>query len=181
MRTQRTAVLIGFLSMFLTGAVVSAEGLPQTVAWEVLGDMTYKDDGKTFFATFSPRVQKLKDKEIIVAGYMIPVEPSEMQGRFVLSGLPLAGCTFCGGGGGEPETYIEVTVVDPFRFTYDPIALKGKLIIVDQDEWGLFYRLHKATPVKLAAAELQKLLIPTREAAYQVEVDEGPEKGDKVP
>lgn len=55
-------------------------------------------------ATFGPTLQALDGKEIILRGYMIPLDPLGTQ--YVLSRNPMASCFFCGGSG--PETVAEL-------------------------------------------------------------------------
>ncbi|MCH2663478.1 hypothetical protein MK139_03985 [bacterium] len=180
MKIRLLVLLFGVLSMSDSVAANTDGQSAEAVAWEVLGDMTYTDDGHTFHATFSPRVKRLQGADIIMAGYMIPIEPTEKHSHFVMTGLPLVGCTFCGGDG-KPETYVEVKMVKPLRFSYDPIVLRGKLTLTADNDMGLFYTLKKARPASLPKETIEKLLPPVTEPAYQLKIEEKLEGGERTP
>ena len=55
-------------------------------------------------ATFGPSVKALDQHEVIIKGFLIPLDP--MGTQYVLSRYPMANCFFCGGAG--PETVVEL-------------------------------------------------------------------------
>jgi len=111
--------------------------------WEVLATTDYDPYAAHLVPIFSDSVKKLDGQPIEVMGFMLPLDADEMQTRFILSPFPLAGCSFCTGGGG-PEMMIDVHPQKPFKFTYDLIAVVGKLKLLQNDPTELFYRIDSA-------------------------------------
>ena len=91
---------------------------------------------------FSDEVKALAGKEIIISGFMIPL--NELQGKnyFVLSSLPFSSCFFCGGAG--PETVMEVFSKKQIDYTGKQIKMKGFLEINTNDPLKLLYILKEA-------------------------------------
>lgn len=94
------------------------------------------------FPTFSDEVKALNGKEIILEGWMIPLDELRGKNYFVLSALPFANCFFCGGAG--PETVMEVFSEKNIKFTEKRIKVKGILNINADDPMKLMYILQKA-------------------------------------
>ena len=91
---------------------------------------------------FKEDLKKLDSKEILVQGYMFPLEQSDKQSLFLLGPFPLS-CPY------HPHTssnlLIEVHSKKPISFSYDPINVQGKLELVPvDDEYNVFYRLKEA-------------------------------------
>ena len=91
---------------------------------------------------FKEDLKKLDSKEILVQGYMFPLEQSSKQSLFLLGPFPLS-CPY------HPHTssnlLIEVHSKKPILFSYDPINIRGKLELVPlDDEYNIFYRLKEA-------------------------------------
>jgi len=98
-----------FFICFLAG--LSAYGDAQSLlSWDQLTDVRFSRKFSPELgielteATFGPTVQALDGKEVILRGYMIPLDPLGTQ--YVLSRNPMASCFFCGGSG--PETVAEL-------------------------------------------------------------------------
>lgn len=73
---------------------------------------------------FSSAVRELKSKEIVLKGYILPVQSRD--GTVILSCFPFSSCYFCGGAG--PETVIEVHPKFPIvTRSNKPVTLKGRL------------------------------------------------------
>lgn len=99
------------------------------------------------YPVFSEEIKNLSGKEVLVSGYLIPLE--EFGGNpnfFVLSSLPYNNCFFCGGGG--PETVMEIYGNEKLSFTNDLVVLKGKLELNADDPFRLIYILKEAKQVK---------------------------------
>ena len=91
---------------------------------------------------FTKEIKDLNSKEILVQGYMFPLEQDEKQSLFLLGPFPLS-CPY------HPHTssnlLIEVHSNKPIVFSYDPVNIKGKLELVPRDdEYNVFYRLRNA-------------------------------------
>lgn len=91
---------------------------------------------------FSGSVMSLQGKEVVLDGYIYPLEGKKASSYFVLSALPLSSCFFCGKGG--PETVVEVNAQKPIPYTDKKIVLKGKLLVKDADPQGIIYSLQEA-------------------------------------
>ncbi len=94
------------------------------------------------FPTFSDEVKALNGKEIVLEGWIIPLDELQGENYFVLSALPFANCFFCGGAG--PETVLEVFSEKNIKFTEKRIKVKGVLNINADDPLKLMYILQKA-------------------------------------
>jgi hypothetical protein len=94
------------------------------------------------FPTFSDEVKALNGKEIVLEGWIIPLDELRGENYFVLSALPFANCFFCGGAG--PETVLEVFSEKNIKFTEKRIKVKGILNINADDPLKLMYILQKA-------------------------------------
>ncbi len=110
----------------------------------VFGVAAEDDTPAKFEVVFSPEVKKLNNKEIKVAGFMMPIEQRESHKRFMLSAVP-PGCPFCLPGG--PNSIIEVFVKKPLKYSTDAIVLTGTMNLLKDDPSGFYYRMIEATAV----------------------------------
>lgn len=90
---------------------------------------------------FTEELRALDGQEILMQGYMFPLEQGERQGRFLFGPFPMS-CPYHYHVG--PSLVMDVKPQNPLRFTFDPVNLKGRLELLEEDEWGVFYRLHEA-------------------------------------
>lgn len=111
------------------------------VSWKTLAQVQAVQQGDTFIPKFDANVSKLDKKPVKVTGFMLPLGMGESQDHFILTATPPT-CAFCLPGG--PEQVIEVKTTKPVKFSYDPIALSGKLELLKNDPMGLFYRMTAA-------------------------------------
>lgn len=104
-----------------------------------------KDENGWDLQYFKPEFpQGLKDldgKQVTVKGYMFPMDESDKQKRFLFGPFPI-NCPFQYHVG--PSLVIEVLAdKNPVLFSYDPVALTGRLELVPKDDNNsIFYRLH---------------------------------------
>jgi hypothetical protein len=122
---------------------LSASDLPynikkDTVTWQILNGLEYKEAphevyGTVYLPTFSKGIKKLAHKQIIIRGYLVPVDKT----TWALSKNTYAACFFCGKAG--PETVIGLKFKgDPGKLKMDANALiTGKFILNgnDVDDW----------------------------------------------
>lgn len=119
------------------------------VAWKTLeatGEQTRRDEQGYILSKplFTPAVKKLNGKRIKVAGWMMPLENSSTQKRFVLLGYP-PGCPFHFHA--APNQFIEVIADTPFKTDeVNAHVVSGVLELTGYDESGIFYRLKAAKP-----------------------------------
>ena len=129
-------------------AVFAQDAEVPTSAWQTLGKITFKkqyDDLLGFkidIPVFSDDVRAIDGQEITLRGYIVPTQGYKSHNEFVFSAFPYNMCFFCGGAG--PETVIEVVTVEAIEYTADPIVIKGKLALNDEDPNRLMYALSGA-------------------------------------
>jgi hypothetical protein len=115
------------------------------VPWSVLTDVKTKNEKNRILPVFQPQQLGLNQKTQRIQGFMMPLEPGEKQSHFLLSSVPLS-CSFCLPGG--PESMVEVKTRAPVRYTLDPVTVEGKFAVLNDDPYGLYYRITDAVGVK---------------------------------
>ena len=119
--------------------------------WRTLAKLSYEQQYNDMFGfeidmpVFSDEIKALEDKEVLIRGYIIPVEGYRNHKEFIFSAYPYSQCFFCGAAG--PETVMEIYAEEPVRFTSEMIWLKGTLVLNDSDVNHLFYMLEDAREV----------------------------------
>lgn len=124
---------------------------PAKITWENLKDVKFQKkwypEEKMYilYPNFGPGVQKLSNKEVIIKGYLVPVDITT--NTFVLSAYPNSMCFFCTGTG--PETIMALKMKKPRRFKVDEVAsFKGTLKLNASDIYELNYILENAEIVQ---------------------------------
>ena len=113
--------------------------------WSFLTNVKTKVEKNRVLPVFPPEILVLDGKQQRVQGFMMPLEPGEKQSHFLLSSVPLS-CSFCLPGG--PESMIEVKTKTPIRYGMEPLVVQGRLAVLHDDQYGLYYRITDAVPVK---------------------------------
>ncbi len=135
------------LTFLLFPAVVFAVN-PIKITWNQLADVTFKkkwNAKENMFlldAVFGPKVLELKGKEVLLGGYMIPIDVDA--NYYVLSSVPFASCFFCGGSGPETVATIKFKKVSKRYNTDDKVTVKGILRLNSDDINELTYILENA-------------------------------------
>lgn len=122
--------------------------LPQradVVAWSVLTAVKTRAEKNRLLPVFPSTVMALNQKSQRIQGFMMPLEPGEKQSHFLLSSVPMT-CSFCVPGG--PESMVEVKTRTPVRYSMEPVVVEGRLLVLADDPYGLYYRMTDAVPVK---------------------------------
>lgn len=115
-----------------------------TVPWELLQQAkTVQKADKKFGPEFTPEIRRLDKQSVKVYGFMMPLDQSRLQKRFLLASFP-PHCAFCVPGG--PESMIEVIADKAVEFTYEPIVVSGRMAVLDNDV--VYYRLTGAAAVQ---------------------------------
>jgi hypothetical protein len=110
------------------------------VPWELLQQAkTVQKADKRFGPQFTREIRQLDQKDVKLYGFMMPLEQTAKQKRFLLASFP-PHCPFCMPGG--PESMVEVIATSPIEFTYDPILVSGRMAVLDDDV--VYYRLTDA-------------------------------------
>jgi hypothetical protein len=116
------------------------------VPWSVLTDVTTKPDAKNrLLPNFKKEQLALNQRKQRIQGFMMPLQPGEKQTHFLLSSVPLT-CAFCTPGG--PESMVEVKARTPVAYTLDPVTVEGTFAVLNDDPYGMFYRVTDAVTVK---------------------------------
>ncbi len=137
--------------MLTIGFTAIAQTSNNTNTWQTLAKITYKKQYdemmgfKVDVPVFSPEVQALAGQEVVVRGYIIPVEDYGGQTEFVFSAFPYNMCFFCGGAG--PETVLKVTAIEEIPYTAEAITIRGVLALNDSDLNELMYSMSNVTQV----------------------------------
>ncbi|MFP5397244.1 MAG: DUF3299 domain-containing protein [Gammaproteobacteria bacterium] len=115
------------------------------VPWRLLAMVTTRVRNNRVVPTFPDPVKALDGQTVRLQGFMLPLEPGERQRHFLLSAVPTT-CAFCVPAG--PEGLVEVRTREPVRYSVDAVTLEGRMAVLADDRYGLFYRLSDATPVR---------------------------------
>jgi hypothetical protein len=115
------------------------------VPWSVLTDVKTRVEKNKVLPQFQAAQLGLNQKTQRIQGFMMPLEPGERQTHFLLSSVPLT-CGFCVPGG--PESMVEVKTRTPVKYTLDPVTVEGKFAVLNDDPYGLYYRITDAVSVR---------------------------------
>ncbi len=136
-----------------TGAGVHSPNSPiaplqeraDVLPWSVLTAVKTKVVKNRMLPVFPATIQALHNQSQRVQGFMMPLEPGEKQKHFLISSVPLT-CSFCVPGG--PESMVEVKTKTPVKYTLEAVVVEGKLQVLNDDPYGLYYRITDAVAVK---------------------------------
>lgn len=114
------------------------------VTWDMLTDVRFskKFDAEMGIemleATFGASVEALEGQEIIIKGYIIPLDPLGTQ--YVISRNPMASCFFCGGSGPETVAELHLHPKSIRRYQTDEVlSFKGVLKLEEKNTSSLNY------------------------------------------
>lgn len=112
------------------------------VSWKLLSSVETKMEKNRVSPVFPGPVKAMNDKTVRVQGFMMPLEPGDRQKHFLLSAVPTT-CGFCVPAG--PQGLIEVRSKIPVKYSIEPVVIEGKFAALENDQYGLFYRVTDAT------------------------------------
>lgn len=113
------------------------------ISWKLLSSVTVKADKSKVIPSFPAGVLALDKRTVKVQGFMMPLEPGDKQSHFLLSSVPTS-CSFCVPAG--PEGLVEVRSKSPVRYTLDVVTVEGQMAVLNDDPYGMFYRVTQAVP-----------------------------------
>ena len=113
--------------------------------WSLLTAVKTKTEKNRILPVFGPDIQALNRKSQRIQGFMMPLSPGEKQNHFLVSSVPLT-CSFCLPGG--PESMVEVKTKVPVKYTMEAVVVEGKFAVLQDDPYGLYYRMTDAVAVK---------------------------------
>ena len=122
--------------------------LPQrsdVVPWSVLADLTRKTTKNGIVPVFNDAQKGMDKTTQRIQGFMMPLDAKATQTHFLLTPVPLT-CSFCIPGG--PESMVEVKAKTPVRYSLEPVVVEGRFTLLSNDQYGLYYRMVDAVPVK---------------------------------
>jgi hypothetical protein len=140
------------LGLFLIASSSFKSEEPIVVTWRTLEDVGFdkkwnKAEGMfILIPNFGPKVAPLKDKQIQITGYMIPIDIET--NYYVLSSNPYASCFFCGGAGPESVMSIKFKGKNKRFDTDDRVTLVGRLDLNKDNLEELNYILQEAVLVQ---------------------------------
>jgi hypothetical protein len=114
----------------------------EKIKWEDLSDVEWIWDDEFYQVKFGEGATRLDGKEVLVEGFMFPLEYTRKHTTFLISASPMTNCFFCGPG--EAESMIMVSSKDEVEYLYTPIKLKGKFKLVHDASMGIIYELENA-------------------------------------
>ena len=115
------------------------------IPWSVLTDVKTRTEKNRILPVFTNSQTALNQKTQRIQGFMMPLEPGTSQRHFLLSSVPLT-CSFCTPGG--PESMVEVRTKTPVKYGMEPVVVEGKFSVLNDDSYGLYYRMTDAVSVK---------------------------------
>jgi len=115
------------------------------LSWALLASVQVRQERTRVRPLYSPTLLALDGKRVRVQGFMMPLDAAPRQTHFLLSGVPTS-CPFCIPAG--PEGMVEVKARAGVRQGIDPVLVEGRLQLLRDDPYGLFYRLVDAVPIE---------------------------------
>lgn len=116
------------------------------VPWSLLSSASIKKVQGRLGPDFPEAIRALNGKNVKVQGYILPLEAGQTHRYFLLSAWSPS-CPFCQTAG--PEAMVEVKARAAVKYSIDPVVVEGRLVLLDNDASGMFYRLVEAAPAAL--------------------------------
>ena len=116
------------------------------VPWSLLSATTIKMTNGKLGPAFSPTLQHLNGQTVKLQGYILPLEAGQTHRYFLLSAWSPT-CPFCLSAG--PEAMVEVRAKTAVKYSMDAVVVEGRLLLLENDPGGMFYRLVEAIPANL--------------------------------
>ncbi len=113
-----------------------------TMPWGMLAKVGLRREDGNLVPQFLPPLPAMAGKPVVLYGYMTARPGGGPQKRFLLSPRPIF-CGECAPVG--PEEIVEVVLDRPTPATDRPLAVRGKLALLESAPDGLLYRLENAT------------------------------------
>lgn len=116
------------------------------VPWSLLSSTSIKKTQGRLAPDFPEPLRALNGKNVKLQGYILPLEAGQTHRYFLLSAWSPS-CPFCQTAG--PEAMVEIKARAAVKYSIDPIVVEGRLVLLDNDASGMFYRLVEAAPAAL--------------------------------
>lgn len=121
---------------------IAAPGDDDGIGWDLLAQAggIHLVDGRV--SRFPAAINELAARDTVhLIGYMYPFSESGPHDRFLLAAYAYH-CAYCMTS--DPSQLVLVEAAQPVGFTAGPVALTGKLVLVEDADSRLFYRLTAA-------------------------------------
>jgi hypothetical protein len=118
----------------------------EVLKWEILSDVEWEWKDEFYEAKFNEKQRELDGKEIIIEGFMFPLEYSKKHKNFLVSASPMSDCFFCGPG--EAESMVYVKTDEAVDYTYSQMKVEGTFKLVSDASMGIIYELENARVVE---------------------------------
>ncbi|MFN3379079.1 hypothetical protein [Runella zeae] len=121
---------------------------PVKISWETLRDVTFKkkwypeESVYMLYPTFGPNVNKLNGKEVLLTGYVLPIDAEA--NLYALSAFPFSACFFCGGAGPESVVGLKFKKTGRKFKTDERHTLRGTLKLNADNIYELNYNIEGA-------------------------------------
>ncbi|MCY4591758.1 MAG: hypothetical protein OXE86_14595 [Alphaproteobacteria bacterium] len=125
---------------------IDADG---AIRWDALANLEIRVETPAplqtiFHREFTPEIKALGGTIVRLKGFMYPLTAGETHTGFLLSALPPS-CPFCLPG--SATTLVDIIASEPVRYVLEPVMLEGRLVLLEDDITGLYYRLTEARQV----------------------------------
>lgn len=114
--------------------------------WEILVNVDWVWEDNFYSAKFNDQQKELDGQELIVEGFMFPLEYTRKHQNFLVSSSPMSQCFFCGPGEAESMVYVRTT--EPVDYTNRRMKVKGTFKLVSDASMGIIYELENAEVVR---------------------------------
>lgn len=121
----------------------------EKLTWDMLKDVSFKkkwypqESIFMLYPTFGAPLKRLENKEVIIKGYVIPVDVAT--NMYVLSAFPYSQCFFCGGAGPESVMSLKPKKSEVRKYKTDEMhTFTGKLKLNADDIYEMNYILDDA-------------------------------------
>jgi hypothetical protein len=125
----------------------------EKITWDMLKDVTFKkkwypqESIFMLYPTFGAPLKKLENKEVMIKGYVIPVDVAT--NMYVLSAFPYSQCFFCGGAGPESVMSLKPKKSEVRKYKTDEMhTFTGKLKLNADDIYEMNYILEEADMIE---------------------------------
>ena len=153
MALDQAEVSVGDATMDIRINVISlaASGFPAlpdidgVVPWQELMKARIRYEEDSVSVDFPAAVQEAATSEVLLTGFMMPLEPEMVQRRFLLTSNPPS-CFFHIPGG--PAGAVEVFAPEGIEASLSPMVMAGRLELLETMEFGVIYRLQDAKLVQ---------------------------------
>ncbi|MCB0705735.1 MAG: hypothetical protein KDC34_10520 [Saprospiraceae bacterium] len=125
------------------------------IDWKILSKIDFEERYNEdvadyiFYPLFHPSIKRLEGEQVIIKGYVIPIEETGQEDLLILSAFPFTECFFCGNAG--PESVMDIQLKKPVgkRIKKDKeMEFRGKLHLNETDLYYMNYMLLEAEPVE---------------------------------